>query len=139
LGRYSQFNDREIKLFRAFTNPAKGERFETLLCSEKGRAKVRGSLDHFGDLDLRYCQKIAGADQRQFRILAMLRSLGAPSDCYVISSNNEVDGKELPLDDALRLVVGSGSGSFICCIPGTLAYFEGESAGERYLCRRENR
>ena len=126
-------------MFSTFTDPSKRERYEVLLSSEKGRMKVRSSLDHFGDLDLRYCKKLAGAEQRQTRISELLRGLGAPHDCYVISSNSEVDGKELQLDDALDLVVGRGCGTFVCCVPGALAYFEGESAGERYLCRRENR
>jgi hypothetical protein len=129
--------EREIKLFSAFTNPSKHERYTTLLCSPKGRAKVCKSLDHFGDLDLRYCKKLPGAKHSQSHISALLRSLGAPPVCYVISSNSDVDGMELQLDDALGLVVGIGRGTFLCCIPGALAYFEGESAGERYLCRRE--
>jgi len=139
LGEYSKFTEREIKLFSTFTNPSKRERYELLLCTEKGPTQVRRSLDHFGDLDLRYCKKLAGAEQSQSRISVLLRGLGAPRDCYVISSNSEVDGKELQLDDALHLVVGWGCGAFVCCIPGALAYFEGESAGERYLCRSENR
>jgi hypothetical protein len=56
--------------------------------------------------------------------------------CHAFSSNKQIDAMELELEDALNHVVGKGSGTFICCIVGKLAYFEGESPGERYVCRR---
>jgi hypothetical protein len=62
LSQYSKFAERENKLFRSFANPARCERYEALLSSEKGRMKIRRSLDHFRDLDLRYCKKLAGAE-----------------------------------------------------------------------------
>lgn len=43
---------------------------------------------------------------------------------------------ELNLNEALDGMIGKGCGSFVCCIPGELAYFEGESKCERYLCNR---
>lgn len=105
--------------------------------SRKGRLKVCHDLDHFGDLDLRYCKRLVGAEQSQSRIFALLKHLGAPPVWYIISSNSEIDGMELNLNEALDGVVGRGCGSFVCCIPGELAYFEGESQGERYLCNRK--
>jgi hypothetical protein len=113
----------KIKLFRAFSNPSKHERYEELLRSPEGRTKVLTDLDHFGDLDLRFCKKLQGSEHSQSRICDLLRSLGAPPTCYVISSNSEVDGREFQLDEALNLVVGRGCGTFVCCIPGALAYF----------------
>jgi hypothetical protein len=133
------FTDRQIQLFRTFTSPSKHERYEVLLRSRKGRLKVCHDLDHFGDLDLRYCKRLLGAEQSQSRILAFLKALGAPRVCYIISSNSELDEMELNLSEALDGVVGRGCGSFVCCIPGELAYFEGESQGERYLCNRKVR
>jgi hypothetical protein len=34
---------------------------------------------------------------------------------------------------ALELVIGSGLGTVISCIPGKLAYYEGELPGDRYV------
>jgi hypothetical protein len=45
--------------------------------------------------------------------------------CYVISSREEVDGKEVNLHEALRLCVGYGFPSVLICTP-SLAFYEGE-------------
>lgn len=60
-------------------------------------------------------------------------SLGAPSLCNVISVDSELDGCEMDLSDALTKIVGRGQGTFVCCVPGELAYFEGEEHNERYI------
>jgi hypothetical protein len=40
------------------------------------------------------------------------------------------------LEETLRVVVGRGMDAFVSSLPGRLAYFEGEEAGERYLLER---
>ena len=66
----------------------------------------------------------------------LLKSKGVPANCYCLSENDELDGQELPLGAALEQVVGYGMGTFISCLPGRLAYFEGEVARERYILVR---
>jgi hypothetical protein len=44
----------------------------------------------------------------------------------MVSEDSAVDRKQLPLLSALEQVVGHGTGTFITCIPGRLAYFEDE-------------
>ena len=58
---------------------------------------------------------------------------GAPDDCHVISENPELDGKRLPLDAALQQIVGFGYGTLVSCIPGRLAFFEGEGPSDRCI------
>lgn len=62
-----------------------------------------------------------------------MREKGGGENCYVISTNWELDGKELSLREALEGIVGSGFGSYVSCIAGKLGYYEGEKAGERYI------
>ena len=94
-------------------------------------------LDHFKDLDPRFCRRVEKAEQSSLEILSKLEALGAPSMCHVISANVDLDGLEMRLSDALAEVIGRGMGSFIACVPGELAYFEGEEPNERYICRRQ--
>ena len=122
----------EKKTFQAFVVPSKRSRYAELLDSERGRKKVRLSLDHFKDLNPRFCQEPKPSDS----VHAALSSFGAPSNCYVISSNDKLDGREMNLGEALKEIVGFGFGSFISCIPGKLAYFEGEGPSDRFICRR---
>lgn len=63
----------------------------------------------------------------------MLRTLGAPEKCVIISENHDLDKKEAALAEALDECVGAGFGFFLSCIPGKVAYFEAEDLGERYI------
>lgn len=128
--------ERALRLLMSFTVAAKHARFEELLRSKRGRFKVVQSLDHFGDLDARFCTKLQGQEQSMESIHRLLIGLGAPTTCYVVSSNSELDAREAGLAEMLTRVVGGGCGSFLCLIPGRLAYFEGESPNERFLCRK---
>jgi len=123
-------------LFQAFVLPAKRRRYVELLDTKRGCEKIRLGLDHFKDLDPRFCRKAGSAEHNPAEVLRVLKALGAPSLCTVISASAELDGREMPLSDALAEVIGRGQGTFISCLTGELAFFEGEGPNERYICRR---
>lgn len=79
-------------------------------------------------LDWRYARQVASPEEE-------LRSLGAPSRCYCLCAPKEMDGRMVPLTEALTLV-GSGLPLLLVCRPGSLAYFEPEyerGPGQRYI------
>ena len=121
---------------RAFAAPDRSERYLTLLRSVRGRAKLRAALAHGFELDKRYATRVPSAEATPLAVERLLRHLGAPEICHCLSESTELDGRELPLSQALTAVIGQGMGTLISCIPGALAYFEGEDAGERYVLRR---
>ena len=127
----------EKALFESFIAPNKKRRYIELVETERGRKKIRFGLDHFRDLDLRFCHRIESGEQSLPNILQVLKSLGAPSQCYVMSSGDELDGREMELSEALSGIIGSGVGAFVSCLPGKLAYFESEEMSERYICHLE--
>jgi hypothetical protein len=129
----------ERALFQAFTVPSKKERYIGLLDSKRGREKIRRALDHFNvqHLDPRFCRKIQSNEHSLADILRILKNLGAPSSCYVLSSDSDLDGREMHLSAALKEIIGRGQGTFVSCLPGRLAYFESEEPHERYICYRE--
>jgi len=128
--------DHEIELFEAFAVAAKRKRYVELLATKRGRDKILHSLDHFDDLDPLRCKRIAASDQTAIGVLKILKGLGAPLSCHLISSSRVLDGREMDLSDALTEVVGGGMGTFVSCISGRLAYFEGEDPGRRFICER---
>ena len=71
--------------------------------------------------------------QHSPNITDILRAMGAPDTCHVIGG--EHDGKDMELLTALKQIVGYGTGTVLSCIPGKLAYFEGE-VRERFLLVR---
>lgn len=124
------------QLIRAFVLPERQDRLLALLSGTKQRRKLAASLAHFHALDPRFATRIAPGQQNAAAIEVLLRDRGAPEFCQVISEDPALDARELPLRDALQVVVGRGMGTFLSCIPGRLGYFESEEPGERYLLER---
>jgi hypothetical protein len=58
----------------------------------------------------------------------------SPKEIHVIGG--EHDGEDMDLLTALKQIVGYGTGTVLSCVPGKLAYFEGEIR-ERFLLVRK--
>ena len=131
----SAINDEEA-FVRAFILSEKQERYLSLLSSPKRRRDILARLDHQLDYNRVLAARVAGEDQSSSRISELLRARKAPATCHAISADSALDGRDLPLREALDAVVGSGIGTVLSCIPGRLAYYEAEDAGERYIFSR---
>ena len=140
--------EHEEALIRAFIVPAKRQRYLDKLSSPKTRQKfIADNLYHMGDLDERYTEKLEihtplvefeGRHASYVDALyELLRNRGASSRCYVVSAT-ELDGQEADLREALDRVRGSSEGTFISCIPGRLAYFEGETPDQQFILQRSD-
>jgi hypothetical protein len=125
----------ERRIVTAFVVAQKRARYSALLESRKGRDKFRRSLAHFSDWDARFVLRID--DHTPQAIHKRLLSMGTPPICYITSENDRNDAKRLDLLEALTACVGYGVGTVISCIPGRLAFYEGEGPGERHLLARE--
>jgi hypothetical protein len=132
---------------RAFIVPDRRERYLAQLGSPKTRQKFMAKhFHHMADLDERYAEKLdpgmplveweRRGEAHLDKIYELLRRRGAPTRCYVMSASSDLDGQEVDLMEALKEVVGFNDGTFISCIPGRLAYFEGEELNERYVLQR---
>jgi hypothetical protein len=86
------------------------------------------------DWDVRYVQPIASSVD----VLTALREAGAPAECHVISDDPTLDGRTLPLADAVAAAEGYSFASILCCLPGQLACFfdEMDAPRTRILLRR---
>jgi hypothetical protein len=113
------------------------ERFSSLLSSVRNRKKFTSELAHFRWFDGRFATAVPwkvdpsrkpwGRHVQGIQnVLRLLRSKGAGQTCWVISEDSKIDSQELLLESALEDVIGSGMGTILSCIPGKLAYFEGE-------------
>jgi hypothetical protein len=110
-------------------------RFRESLAPGKRRDKLRSQLPHFSHLDPRFVTPVPTGQQYGSRLLSLLREKGASATCYLLSEDDELDGQEVSLREALTKVVDANShyATFISCIPGRLAYFHDEDAESRYL------
>lgn len=105
----------------------------------KKRKKLSDERRHFRDLDPDCLVEIDPSDYEVERIHGRLRERGAGTHCHAISSHPEIDGRRLPLTDALTEVVFKGGGTLLSCMSGRLGYFEGEHRKDRYILARHAR
>jgi len=128
--------DEEALLIDAFVVAAKRGRLKELLAKPKRRADATASLAHFGDLDPRWVVALPGASQNAASVERELRMRGADDSCHVVSEDTEIDGKRLPLKSVLEYAIGRGMGTLVSCLPGRLAFFEGEGPSDRCILAR---
>lgn len=120
-----------------FVRKEKRERVSLLLRTGRGRAKLVAMLPHFSDWDAKCLVAIPPSEQNPHAIATLLRAKGAKHEAYLLSCSPELDANVMPLDEALRVVVGNPLGTVISCLPGRLAYFEGEYPGDRWILWRD--
>jgi hypothetical protein len=124
----------EEQTIRSFVVRRKRERYLEFVCHAAHRIKFTHQLAHFKDIDEGCKRAIAPARQTPKGIERILVAMGAPTLCYLITEHPEMDGKELPLLQALEEFVGSGMGAILSCIPGRLAFLETED--ERWILEK---
>ena len=132
-------HDEEAALIKAFVSPNKQERYLDFVANAKRRKKFVQALYHFNDFDRSYEVAIPRNQRTPEEIARLLKSRGAPEICYAISTNKEIDQKRIALSEVLQSIVDGSDGTLLSCIPGRLAYFEGESPGARFILERTNR
>jgi hypothetical protein len=70
----------------------------------------------------------------------ILKRQGAGKMCYVMTSIiSDMDGKKLPLNEALENLIWCGMPFIISCIPDKLLYFQGEQSygpPQRFILKR---
>lgn len=131
-------NVHEEQFIKTFIVSPKRERYTSLFGSSKGRSKMIQGFYHLHDLDERLATKISPGEQSVESIFRTLKSKAAPDLCYVISTNEKLDGKEAQLSEVLREIVGTcNDGTFISCIPGKLGYYEGEDIDTRLILEKK--
>ena len=129
-------NEHERSFIEFLAEPSR-RRLETLLeLGEKRRRDVRSLLHHAVRLDTRFSQHLTGSDAFSGPVQEMLRKRGARPNCYVVAANPALDGREMPLGDALEAIIGMGDGAFISCIPGRLGFYEYAEIKSSYLLSR---
>ena len=129
--------EHEQATIRAFFLRDKQERFLSFIATPKNRNKLTKELAHFRWFDQKFATPISwkvdptlklwdGHVQGIENIVRLLRSKGAGQTCFAISEDDKLDGRELDLKTTLETISGSGMGTILSCVPGKLAYFEGE-------------
>lgn len=116
--------------------PEKQSRWLELLPNPKRRNIFLHRLTDDRDFNPKFRVAIIPSQQNPDCVERILKQNGAPEKCYVISESPNIDGKEMPLREAIEEVLGYGLGSLLSCIPGSLVYYEGEMPNDRYILKK---
>jgi hypothetical protein len=130
-------NDHERGFVEFLAEPSKRRVLTLLEMGQKRRRQLRSMLDHEIVLDQSCCEHLGGAGAFADAVEATLCGRGAPPTCFVIAANSKLDGRDMPLRDALDAVIGMGSGAFLSCIPGRLGFYEYEEMKSSYILSRQ--
>jgi hypothetical protein len=127
----------ELRLFvETFAAKDPKGRLLTLLETSRGCQKIFAGLDHVNWLDSELVVRVPNHLQTADEIQKMLLERGSPVRCRVISTDAELNDRDLELGTVLPAIVGGGHGTILLCLPGRLAYYESEEPQERYICFR---
>ncbi|SMQ77914.1 hypothetical protein SAMN05444673_3139 [Bacillus sp. OV166] len=132
----------EIKIVKMFFSKRIQDRVIFELSSKKKRIEALSRLCHNYENTLvpDYMVEIPSPNSDYQEIASLLKKQGARNECYVISWDQETDGRHLPLNEALKKVVGYGMPSIVSCVEGKIAYFEAEQevgSPPRFILKRE--
>jgi hypothetical protein len=127
-------NEHELLLIETFARKDKQDRLRFLMSEPSRRKRLRAKFSSTFVLAEEKRKSIPGPDQSPAGIYQLLRNSGAPEHCYTISEDPDLDGQNANLRETLDRLVGAGIETIVSCVPGKLAYFEGER--ERYILSR---
>ena len=122
----------EEATIQAFIDSARRPRWIESLKATKRRRRFLDRLNHCRDLDPRFATLLDSNSD----VVAVLKAHGAPATCYVVSDTLALDGREMPLADAVSESELGGWGTIISCVPGRLAYYYDECGERRILLER---
>jgi hypothetical protein len=125
----------ERQFVASFIPKAKRERVLMLLSNPKRRIEFTRGLAHFDGFDERYTSPMSAAGvHTAAAALALLQNKGADQVAWVISEDQKMDNRALPLREALEAVWAGSMGTILSCVPGKLALFRSEEMkSERLL------
>jgi hypothetical protein len=126
--------DLEIAVLKYFFIKQKRKRYIEFIKGEKRRKEFTNSLAHCIDLKFDSFIEI-GSKNIEDKILAQVSHLQHIKSCYAISENDEIDGKRMPIDEALKFVIGSCQGTLLVFGNAEIVYYEGEIQKNRWISK----
>jgi hypothetical protein len=120
----------EKEIISRFILPERKSRYEFMLPRANQRYASLVKLFSNDEIDLRFAEEYGG-----FRLFFALSSLGKNTGCYIISCDDETDGKVFPFEQAMQLADNSKLGVIVYCPKHQVAYYRGEQ-GTEYLLHK---
>ncbi len=108
-----------------------------LASSEKRQSELNHDFLHVPESFADECvHRIPGSEQHADAVLRLLTERGVSGECWAYSLLPEIDGRYVPLTDALDAVVGQTVETIIYFEKQGVAYYEGGHGDRLILTRR---
>jgi len=122
----------ERKLIEKFFTQRKKDRYFNFIEKEKTRKKFLNELYHFKDFDWRLFEKIPGSQNPGDVILKKLTNKKNITSCYVISVDEDFDGKTFPIKQAIEEIMWI-EGTIKIFGEVEVVYYESEPPDGRFI------
>lgn len=126
----------ETEFVKSFITSEKRARWLQFLSDPKRRQEILGRLNHNLPFISGFGAEVPGDQDFPSELERRLKALGAGPTCHVMVEGLKMDGRELPLSEALHGICMHGSGAVLSCIPGRLAYYRPASPGAGFILER---
>lgn len=126
-------NNHEVTFIKSFVVKDRQERFLALVQSKKNRNKFRLLLAHNIELKKEKKLFIKKEEDNKEQIYKLLKQNGSPDTCHIICESSNYDNKEMDLKEAINELFSMNFGYIISCIPGKLAYYQGEDTSHKAI------
>lgn len=124
----------EEMFVKSFIQKDRRERALSLLQTPMKRKEFTNNLAHLKWLDHRFATHVPGSVAHTAdELIALLKREGAGHQAWVISEDKALDGRQLPLDEAMKAIWGVCRFTALSCIPGKLAFLRSETMKSEYL------
>jgi hypothetical protein len=113
--------EHEQAFVSVFVVPEKRARYMEFLGKPKRRSHITNRFCHFFDFVSGLAKRVdrgTGAE-----LAPVLRFRGAGDTAHVIGGRREIDGRDLPLEEAIDSALADPRGVVVSCIPGRLALY----------------
>ena len=131
--------DHEAEFVKAFITSEKRARWAQFLSSSKRRREILDRLNHNLPFLTALALEVPEAQDFPSELEKLLSARGAGPTCHVMVDGLKIDGRELPLSEALHAICMHEAGAVLSCLPGRLAYYKPESPGRGVILEKPPR
>jgi hypothetical protein len=122
-------NPWEQQFIRTFTAKHKRERYLGFLSNPKRRDKLIHELNNGLELEPSLATHVPNPERTKSGLLGLLKARGATGSAHVMALQHELDGGDLPLEEAIDVLLTSPWGVLLICPPRPVALYKAEDPG----------
>ncbi len=128
--------EHEAALVKAFLTSEKRARWSQYLADTKRRKEILARMSVGLPFISELGTEVPGELDFPMELEKLLKAKGAGPACHVIVDGLKIDGRELPLSEALRAICMHERAAILSCLPGRLAYYKPSSPGRGIILER---